>query len=47
MTPKEEREILTSHPKGTLALLLIYAGLMLAGWLLLYFGRYLALGPAS
>ena len=44
---KEEQKILASPPKGTFALLLIFAVLFLTCWLLLYFGRYMVLGPVS
>jgi len=47
VTPEEEKEILNSSPKGTFALMLAYGAMLLVAWLLLYFGRYMALGPAS
>lgn len=47
LTRKEKQGILESPPRGTFTLLLIFAVLFLAGWLLLYFGRYMVLGPVS
>jgi hypothetical protein len=47
LTREEEQEILASPPRGTFALLLVFAVLFVAGWLLLYFARYMALGPVS
>ena len=41
----EERRILADAPKGTFALMLIVAALLFAGWAVLYFGRFLGLGP--
>lgn len=43
-TPEEKR-ILADAPKGTFALMLIVAALLLAGWAVLYFGRFFAHGP--
>jgi hypothetical protein len=36
---------LVDAPKGTLALMIVVAVLLFAGWALLYFGRFLAHGP--
>lgn len=47
MSPEEEQKILRSHPKGTYALMIAFALVLLGAWLLMYFGRYLVLGPAS
>ena len=47
LTREEKQGILESPPRGTFTLLLIFAVLFLAGWLLLYFGRYMVLGPVS
>ena len=47
LTPEEKQGVLKSPPRGTFTLLLIFAVLFLAGWLLLYFGRYMVLGPVS
>ena len=32
------------HPKGTLAIVLIYAALFLLGWVVLYYGEFLPRG---
>jgi hypothetical protein len=46
MTPiQEDRVRLADAPKGTLALMLIVFALLLVGWALLYFGRFLENGP--
>jgi hypothetical protein len=47
LTREEQQAILASQPKGTFALLLVFAVLFMAGWLLLYFARYMAIGPVS
>lgn len=47
LTPEEKRGIPESPPRGTFTLLLVFAVLFMAGWLLLYFGRYMVLGPIS
>lgn len=41
----EEKARLADAPKGTYALMAIIGILLLAGWILLYFGRFLANGP--
>ena len=41
----EERELLADTPRGAWALMLIVGSLLLAGWLLLYFSRFLGNGP--
>ncbi len=45
LTPEEEKEALHSAPKGTLALLLVFAALFFGAWLLMYFGLFLRHGP--
>jgi hypothetical protein len=47
LTPEEEQQIINGPPRGTFALLLAYGALILLMWLLFYFARYMALGPAS
>ena len=47
LDPEEEQKILATPPKGTFVLLLVFAALFLVGWLLLYFGRYMVLGPIN
>lgn len=46
-TPEEEKRILESPPRGTYAIMLIFAAVFTLAWLLLYFGRFLAHGPVS
>jgi hypothetical protein len=41
----EERAAMAETPRGTFALMLIIAALLLAGWLVLYFGSFLGSGP--
>ncbi|HKF44274.1 MAG TPA: hypothetical protein VKG01_14320 [Thermoanaerobaculia bacterium] len=41
----EERARMADVPRGTWALMGIIGLLLLAGWILLYFGRFLPLGP--
>ena len=47
LSREEKKDILESQPRGTFTLLLIFAVLFVAGWLLFYFGRYMVLGPVS
>jgi hypothetical protein len=42
---REEEELLADAPKGTYALMLLVAALLLAGWLYFYFGDFLRHGP--
>jgi hypothetical protein len=44
---EEQRKIITSAPKGTFALIGLYGLVMVAAWLALYFGRFLAHGPVT
>lgn len=41
----EEKVRLADTPKGTMALMIVVAVLLFAGWALLYFGRFLGSGP--
>lgn len=43
-TPDEKR-LLAETPRGAWVLMLIIGALLLAGWLFLYFGRFLGNGP--
>lgn len=45
--PEEEKAILESPPRGTFAIIVIYAAIFIVAWLALYFGRFLAHGPVS
>ena len=42
--PRDEEEILANigHPKGTLAIMLVYFVLFVLGWVGLYFGQFMA-----
>jgi hypothetical protein len=35
------------HPRGTLAIIALYAALFVAGWFAIYIGIYLARGPIT
>ena len=45
LSEKERRRIMESPPKGTWALLLLFAALLALGWAIMYFGVFLAHGP--
>jgi hypothetical protein len=47
LTPDEEKKALDSSPRGTFALLLVFAALMVAGWAFMFFYRFLAHGPVN
>lgn len=47
LTPEEEEKILHGKPKGTFALLLIFAALFMGGWIYMYFYMFLSHGPIS
>jgi hypothetical protein len=47
LTPEEEQAILHSKPVGTFVLLLVFAGLMLAGWGFMFFYMFLQHGPVN
>jgi hypothetical protein len=47
LSPEEQKQILESAPKGTLAIILGYGLIMGLAWLALYFGRFLAHGPVN
>lgn len=44
---EEKRRILESPPRGTWAILLVFAVLFLAAWMFMYFGVFLPRGPIS
>lgn len=44
---EEEQRKLEGVPKGTWALLLAFAALLAAGWLIMYFGIFLSHGPVN
>ena len=47
LTPEEERKILDSPPRGTIALLLLVGALISAGWAYMFFFMFLEHGPVS
>lgn len=47
LTEKEEKEILESPPRGTLAIMLIYAMLFVLGYLYFWFGLFLPRGAVN
>ena len=44
LSEEERQKILESPPVGTLALMLIVAGAMVAAWLFLYYGVFIPRG---
>lgn len=45
---KEEQEAaIAEAPKGTFAILLVYAVLMVLGWLYMFYGYFLSHGPVN
>ena len=47
LTPEEEQKLLESSPKGTFAVLLVFAALMAAGWAFMFFYMFLEHGPVN
>lgn len=47
LTPEEEEKILHSAPKGTFALLLVFAAIFMGGWLYMYLLMFLKHGPVN
>jgi len=47
LSEEEQQKILESPPKGTLAVILVYAAIFIVTWLFMYFGRFLAHGPVN
>ncbi len=47
LSPEEQKKAIAEAPKGTFAVLLVYALLMGAGWLLMFFGFFLSHGPVN
>jgi hypothetical protein len=45
LTPEEEEKILHSLPKGTFAVLLVFAVIFAATWAFLFFVRFMSHGP--
>ncbi len=44
-TPEDEKQAIAEAPKGTWAILLVYAVISSAAWLFMYFGLFLGRGP--
>ncbi len=44
LSEEEKQKILNSSPRGTWAVLMIYAVLFMVGWLYFWFGLYLPRG---
>jgi hypothetical protein len=44
LTP-EEKAALAEAPRGAFAVMIVIGILLLAGWLVLYFGRFIVAGP--
>ena len=47
LSPDEEEQILKSAPRGTFALMLLLAILLLAGWAYMFFAMFLENGPVN
>ena len=47
LTPEEQAKAIAEAPKGTWAILLVYAVLMVFGWLYMFYGFFLPHGPVN
>jgi hypothetical protein len=47
LTPEEQEKAVAEAPKGTWALLLVYAVFMVLGWLYMFYGFFLSHGPVN
>jgi hypothetical protein len=47
LSEEEQKKIMHSPPRGTLAVMIVYGIVMGLAWLGLYFGRFLAHGPVN
>jgi hypothetical protein len=47
LTQKEQEAAIAEAPKGTWAILLVYAVFMVLGWLYMFFGYFLPHGPVN
>ena len=47
LTPEEKEAAIAEAPKGTWAILLVYAAFMVAGWLYMFYGYFLPHGPVN
>jgi len=47
LTQEEQEKAIAEAPKGTWAILLVYAVLMTLGWLYMFYGYFLHHGPVN
>ncbi len=47
LTPEEQQQAMDEAPKGTWAILLVYAVIMVLGWLYMFYGFFLSHGPVN
>jgi hypothetical protein len=47
LSPEEKEKAVAEAPKGTWAILLVYAVIMVTGWLLMFYGYFLPHGPVN
>ncbi len=47
LTQEEKEAAIAEAPKGTWAILLVYAVFMVLGWLYMFYGYFLSHGPVS
>ncbi len=47
LTPEQERQAIAEAPKGTWAILIVYALIMSAAWAYMFFGLFLSHGPVN
>ena len=47
LSEEEQRKIMESPPKGTLAIVLLFGAIFTSAWLLMFFARFLPHGPVN
>ena len=47
LTQEEQEAAIAEAPKGTWAILLVYAIFMVLGWLYMFYGYFLSHGPVN
>lgn len=47
LSEEEKQRILASPPRGTWAILMIFAAVFMLAWLFMYFGVFLSRGPIA
>ncbi len=47
LTREEQEKAIAEAPKGTMAVLLVYAVLMVLGWLYMFYGLFIPHGPVN